>query len=259
MIIKQVNKIVITENYNNDLALAIKAGVLPKGAKPKKKELYEAIVLHNEQVELELADRRDRLADKKAAVSGLTPAEKPVQTAPITETEQIPHDPNPQQSSDDSPKPNSTVSKAKPVAAKQTAASNSKVVQISSAPTAAKNGEKLGQKASPAQAKGGDGKDKEVKQIDIKPGTYAKMPRPGCVRRRFIDALAKGSTAAELKALIPPTNKATVNVYCQYIGSLGFGVKQEGDTYRLVMPKTVDDVVVPKKVSDDASALPKQA
>jgi hypothetical protein len=81
---------------------------------------------------------------------------------------------------------------------------------------------------------------RQTKPMDIAPQASAKMPRPGCIRRTFIDALLQGATADELEALIPETNKATVRTYCKYIASLGFGVKQDGNTFWLVLPKKLE-------------------
>lgn len=76
--------------------------------------------------------------------------------------------------------------------------------------------------------------------LSIPAQAYAKMPRKGTVRRRFVDALIKGATAEKLTGLIPSTNKAGFREFLRYVASFGFGVKQEGRKYFLVMPNELD-------------------
>jgi hypothetical protein len=76
--------------------------------------------------------------------------------------------------------------------------------------------------------------------LNIPAQAYAKMPRKGSVRRRFVDALVKGATAQKLTNLIPETNKAGYREFLRYVASFGFGVKQEGNKFFLVMPAELD-------------------
>ena len=83
-------------------------------------------------------------------------------------------------------------------------------------------------------------KERATKLISITPKAVAKEPKAGTKQAVFFEGLRKGSTEAELEALIPAGNKATVRTFIRYIaGATGFGVVEADGKFTLVTRKAL--------------------